>query len=90
MFLFTSKLYLNVRKKLVKCYIWIVALNGAETRTLRKVDQKYQERFEKWRWRRMQIIGWTDRLRKEVLERVKEERNILQTIKRREDWSHRA
>jgi len=26
---FTSKLDLNLRKKLVKCYIWSMALNGA-------------------------------------------------------------
>jgi hypothetical protein len=43
---FTSKLELNLSKKLVKCYIWIVALCGAETWTLRKVDQKYLESFE--------------------------------------------
>jgi hypothetical protein len=36
--LFTSKLDLNLRKKLVKCYIWSIALYGAETWTLRKVD----------------------------------------------------
>ena len=36
--LFTSKLHLNVRKKLVKCYIWNIDLYGAETWTLRKVD----------------------------------------------------
>jgi hypothetical protein len=29
--LFSSKLDLNLRKKLVKCYIWSVALYGAET-----------------------------------------------------------
>jgi len=29
--LFTSKLALNLRKKLVKCYIWSMALYGAET-----------------------------------------------------------
>jgi hypothetical protein len=29
--LFTSKLDLNLRKRLVNCYIWSVALNGAET-----------------------------------------------------------
>ena len=34
-------------------------------------------------WRRMEKISWTDRVRNEVLERVKEERNILYTIKRR-------
>jgi len=29
--LFTSKLDLNLMKKLVKCYIWSMALYGAET-----------------------------------------------------------
>ena len=33
----TSKLDLNLRKKLVKCYIWSIALYGAETWTLWKV-----------------------------------------------------
>jgi len=28
--LFTSKLHLNLRKKLVKCYIWSIAVYGAE------------------------------------------------------------
>jgi hypothetical protein len=41
--LFTSKLDLNLRKKLVKCYIWSIALYGAETWTLRKMNQKYLE-----------------------------------------------
>jgi len=41
--LFTSKANVNLRKKLVKCYIWGVALYGAETWTQRKVDQKYLE-----------------------------------------------
>ena len=41
--LFTSKLDLNLRKKLIKCYIWSMALYGAETWTLRAVDQKYVE-----------------------------------------------
>jgi hypothetical protein len=43
--LFTSKLDLNLRKKLVKCYIWSIALYGGENSTLRKVDQKYVESF---------------------------------------------
>jgi hypothetical protein len=81
--IFTSKLELNLRKKLVKCYIWSIALYGAETWTVRKVDQKYLESFEMWCWRRMEI-NWTDRVRnEEVLHRVKEERNIVLTIKRR-------
>ena len=36
--LFTSTLDLNLRKKLAKCYIWSMALYGAETWTLRAVD----------------------------------------------------
>jgi hypothetical protein len=36
--LFTSTLDLELRKKLVKCYIWGIALYGAETWTLRAVD----------------------------------------------------
>jgi hypothetical protein len=86
--LFTSKLDLNLRKRLVKCYIWSIALYGAETWTLRKVEQKYLESFEMWCLRRMEKISWTDRVRnEEVLHRVKEQRNIVHTIKRRKaNW----
>jgi hypothetical protein len=38
--LFISKVDLNLRKKQMNCYIWIIALYGAETWTLRIVDQK--------------------------------------------------
>jgi len=41
--LFTSKLDINVRNKLVKYYIWSMVLYGAETWTLRAADQKYLE-----------------------------------------------
>jgi hypothetical protein len=82
--LFTTKFYLNLRRKQVKCYIWSIAFYGAETWTLRKVDQKYLESFDMWCWRRMEKISWTDRVRnEEVLHRVKEERNILHKIQRR-------
>jgi hypothetical protein len=33
--LFTGTLELELRKKLVKCYVWSIALYGAETWTLR-------------------------------------------------------
>ena len=63
--LFTSKLDLNLRKKLVKCYIWSVALCGAGTWTFRKVDQKYLESSGMWYWRRMGKISWTDPVKAE-------------------------
>ena len=86
--LFTSKLGLNLRKKLVKCYIWNMALYGAETWTLRAADKKYLESFEMWCWRRMEKISWKDHVRNEdVLLRVNEQRNILHEIrKRKANW----
>jgi hypothetical protein len=78
---------LELRKKLVKCYIWNIALYGADTWTLRAVDQKHLESFEIWCWRRMEI-SWTDHVgNEEVLLRVKEQRNILHEInKRKANW----
>ena len=79
--LFTSKLDLNLRKKLEKCNFWSIALCGAGTGTLWKIDHNYIENFEMWCWRRMEKISWTDRVRNEdVLHRVKEERNIVHTV----------
>jgi hypothetical protein len=37
---------LNLKKKLVKCYIWSIALYGAETWTLRAVDEKHLEKLQ--------------------------------------------
>ena len=86
--LFTKTLDLNLRKKLVKCYIWSMALYGAETWTLRAADQKHLEIFEMWCWRRMEKVSWTDHVRNEgVLRRVKEQRNILHEIsERKANW----
>jgi hypothetical protein len=85
--LFTSKMDLEWRKKLVKCYIWSIAVYGAETWTLRAVYQKCLEGFGMWCWRRMEKISLTDHVRNEVLPRVKEQRNILGEIsKRTANW----
>jgi hypothetical protein len=53
----TCKMDLELRKKLVKCYIWSVTLYGAETWTLRAIDQKHLESFKVWCWRRMEKIS---------------------------------
>jgi hypothetical protein len=54
---------------------------GAETWTLRAVDQKYLESFEMWCWRRMEKISLTDHVRnEEVFLRVKKQRNILREV----------
>jgi len=64
---------LKLRKNLVKCYIWSVALYCAGTWMLQAVDQEHLESFEMWCWRRMKKISWTDHVRnEEVLLRVKD------------------
>jgi len=62
---------LHLRKKLVKCYIWSIALYGAETWAICKVDQKYLGCFEMWCRRRKEKISWTGHVRYEVFHRVK-------------------
>ena len=61
---------------------------GAETWTRGKADHKYLESCEMWCWRRMEKVSWTDRVRsEEVLQIVREDRNILHTVKRRKaNW----
>jgi hypothetical protein len=79
---------LELRKKLVKCCIWRIALYGVETWALWAVDQKHLESFEMWCWRRIEKISWTDHVsNEEALLRGKEQRNILHDIsKRKADW----
>jgi hypothetical protein len=66
-----ASLGLNLRKKLMKCYIWSIALYGAGTWTLRKTGRKYLEGFEMRRWSRMET-SWKDRVKNDVLHGVKE------------------
>jgi hypothetical protein len=63
-------------------------LYGAETWTVRKVDQKYLGNYEMWYCRRIEKISRTNCVKnEEVLHRVNEERNLLHTIKRRKaNW----
>ena len=78
MALFTGTLDLNLRKELVKCYTWSVALYGAETWTILAVERKHLENLDMWCWRRVEKISWTDRVRNEEVlltsSRIKEQR----------------
>jgi len=58
---------------------------GAEIWTLRKIDQKYLESFGMWFWRTLEKISWIDPVRNEELRRVNGERNIIYTVKKKED-----
>ena len=70
--LFTGKMNLELKKRIMKCLVWNV-----ETWTLTQTDRR-SEAFEKWIWRRMEKISWLDKVtNEEVLRRVNEDRQIL-------------
>jgi len=46
----SSKVDLNLKKKLVKCYVWSLTLLGVETWTLGEVEHKYLESLQMWCW----------------------------------------
>jgi hypothetical protein len=56
---------------------------GAETSTLRKVDQKYLLRFGNCCWRRLEKVNCTYGMKNEVLQMVKKESSFVRTIKRK-------
>ena len=86
--LFTSTLDLNLRKKLVKCYIWSMAFYGAEIWTLPAEDQKYIGTF----WNVVLEKDGEDQLDRSCEKwrsviRVNEQRNILYEIRKRKvNW----
>ena len=43
--LLRSKLNIELRKKLVRCYVWSIAFYGSETWTLRKLEQSIWRDF---------------------------------------------
>ena len=59
----TSKI--ELKKKLVRCYVWSIALYGAESWSLRKLERKYLESFEMWCWRRIEKIEWSEKVTNE-------------------------
>ena len=62
---------------------WTIALYGAETWIINKSDEKRLEAFEMWEYRKMERISWLDGLtNEEVLERVGEDRKILNIIRK--------
>jgi len=79
--LLTGKWDIQLKKNIIKCTAWSIALYGAETRTRIQADGERSSAFEVWVWRKMEKISWVDRVSNdEVLQRVQENRNILNTV----------
>jgi len=86
--LFTSCLKTDLKKRLIKCYVWSTFMYGAETWTCGKGEWKRIEAFEMWIWRRIEKINWTDKISNDnVLMRVGEHRRLVENIRlRKKRW----
>ncbi|KAJ4432109.1 hypothetical protein ANN_20724 [Periplaneta americana] len=67
--IFCRHLEKELRKIIVKCFVWSVALYGAETWTLRRSDEKRIGTFEMWIWRKMERVKWTDSKKRRCVEK---------------------
>ncbi|KAL4132882.1 hypothetical protein QTP88_009959 [Uroleucon formosanum] len=83
--LLTSKnIHLNIKKRLIKTYVWSVATYGCETWVINDTEKKQLEAFEMWCWRRMERISWIERkTNEEVLRTVGEKRTLIDAIRGR-------
>ena len=77
---FRIALKIELRNKSVRCNVWSIALCGSEAWTLTKLERKYLESFEVWCWRRMEKIKCSEKVANEVLERIGENRTLLNNI----------
>lgn len=81
---YNSKIHINIRKNLIKTYIWSTALYGCESWNITNQDRRRLEAFEMWCWRRMFKISWTEkRTNEEVLLKAREKRQIITAIEKR-------
>ena len=85
----SHNLSFEIKRKLIKSYIWSVALYGPETWTLKKNEEMVVNAFETVCWGRMLKIKWTDRIRNdEAFQRAKEDRLVLKIKKKKIDATH--
>lgn len=80
-----KKLNIDLKVRLLKCYVWSTLLYGCESWTLSNNSKKLLESAEMWFYRKMLRISWVKKLSNEkVLKLVKEDRSLLVTIRKRQ------
>jgi len=83
--LMRGSLSLHLKKRMMKAFVWSVALYGSETWTLQKEDIRLLEAFEIWIWRRVMKVPWTEhKTNEDILQMVETEREILDTVRSRQ------
>jgi hypothetical protein len=79
------ELELDVRKRIIQCYIEPILMYGCETWTISKKVKQLIEAAEMWFMRRMLRIPWTDKKSNEkVLEEAETRRKLYSKIRKRQ------
>ena len=77
----SKKISMNLRHRLLVCYVFSVILYGCETWTLTKALIDKLEACEMWFLRRMGKISWKQKIRNEdVLKQLETKKTLLSTI----------
>ena len=79
-----TKINMNVRKRMLQCYVWPVLLYGAEAWTLKEDMKRRLRAFEMWCYRRMMKISWISKIsNNRVLDMARTQRILMTNIMRR-------
>lgn len=80
----THNLSLELKLRLLRCYVFSVLLYGVESWTLTEATAGRLEAFEMWTYRRILKISWTEKISNtRVLQKLNKEKEIMYTVKRR-------
>uniref|UniRef100_A0A8D8SN59 Craniofacial development protein 2 n=1 Tax=Cacopsylla melanoneura TaxID=428564 RepID=A0A8D8SN59_9HEMI len=75
-------LKLDLRMRLVRCYIFSILLYGVESWTVTATLLKKIEAFEMWVYRRLLKVSWVDRVTNvEILQRLNKNTEVVRSIK---------
>ena len=75
------KLSIDLKVRLLKCYVWSTLLYGCESWTITAETKRNIDAVEMWFYRRMLRISYMDRITNvEVLRRVHQDRRLFRTI----------
>ena len=76
---------MNIRLRVLKCYVWSVFLYGCESWTMTKTLREKVEAFEMWCLRKMQRISYTSHTTNEkVLRQTSRNRQLFKIIVERQ------
>lgn len=81
-FLCSRDINLQVRTRMLRCYVFSTLLYGAEAWTLKNSEINRLEAFERWCYRQMLRISCVD-TNEEVLRRMKKQEEIVRTLKKK-------